>query len=262
MQYCHVAVDHAGCKTQIGSQRNRNNEEVDQNKVERKHPCDTLDVGFLMIFNDCHIELPRQEQDDQQGEQCHRQKIGNAAAAIHERHDVRSCRNLRENIADAIEHHIRDKKSGNQKGSELNCRFHANGKHEPVMVLAGIDMAGTKGGCEGGEDQSDKQSEIAERRAGSVDRAWIMGFKNCFDRRRNRFELQRNVGNRSDHGDDRDECSHPLAFAVTRANKISDGCNVLGLGEPGNPADQRRAKPDQQDGPDINGKKIIPGDGS
>ena len=73
--------------------------------------------------------------------------------------------------------------------------------------------------------------------------------------------MQRDIGDGSDHGDDRNNRRNPLALAVTRADEISDGGDILGFGKPGNPADQGGAKPDQQDGADINGKKIISRDG-
>ena len=133
------------------------------------------------ILDNRHVELPRQKQDDQHRQHRHRQEIGDTAAPVEKWHNVRPRRDLRENIANPVEHDIRDKKSGNQEGQKFNRRFHANGEHQAMMMLAGVDMAGAEGGCEGGEDQSDKQSEVAECRTSRAHRAGIMCLEDGFD---------------------------------------------------------------------------------
>ena len=45
--------------------------------------------------------------------------------------------------------------------------------------------------------------------------------------RDNRLELQGDIGNGSDHGNQADKACHLLAFAVTRGNKIGNRSDIL-----------------------------------
>jgi hypothetical protein len=76
------------------------------------------------------------------------------------------------------------------------------------------------------------------------------------DRRRHRFELQRDVGDGADNGDKSDRCRHRLALAVARGDEVGDRRDVLTLGEPHDPQDQRIAQPDHQDRPDIDREEV------
>ena len=60
------------------------------------------------------------------------------------------------------------------------------------------------------------------------------------ERGRHRFELQRDVGDRADDGDQRDGRRHRLALAVARGDEVGDRGDVLRLGEPHDAHDQRR----------------------
>ncbi len=82
------------------------------------------------------------------------------------------------------------------------------------------------------------------------------------DGKRDRLELQRDVGQRAGDGDDRDDGSHSLALAVARGEKVGDRGDVLALGNPHDTQEQAPAEREQQDGPEIDGEEVVArGDG-
>ena len=78
-----------------------------------------------------------------------------------------------------------------------------------------------------------------------------------FDRRRHRFELQRDVGDHADDGDQRHGRRDRLALAVARRDEVGDRGDVLALGEPHDADDERVAQADHQHRPDIDRQEIV-----
>ena len=71
------------------------------------------------------------------------------------------------------------------------------------------------------------------------------------DRAGNRLELQRDVGDRADRGDQRRDRGDGEALAVARAEEVGDGCDLLGLGQFDDALQQREAEQENQHRPDI-----------
>ena len=125
-------------------------------------------------------------------------------------------------------------------------------------MLRGIDMARAKQDGEDRHCHRDVQRDVTQHRLHRAARGSDM-HEDCGQRRRHRFELKRDVGNGADDGDERYGGGDGLGLAVTGGNEVSNRRDVLCLGQPHDAHDQRRAQPDQQDGPDIDGQKVEAG---
>jgi hypothetical protein len=78
------------------------------------------------------------------------------------------------------------------------------------------------------------------------------------ERAGNRLELQRDIGNRADDGDQRHGCRHGLMLAVAGRNEIRDRSDVLGFGQADDAQHQRIAQPHHQHWADIDRQKPPP----
>ena len=104
-------------------------------------------------------------------------------------------------------------------------------------MLGGIDVAGAEQNGEGRHRQRDEERNVAEQRTADVDGRRDMG-EDGFERGRDRFELQRDVGNGADDRDQRDGRGNRLALAVARGDEVGDRGDVLRLCEPHDPDQQ------------------------
>ena len=100
--------------------------------------------------------------------------------------------------------------------------------------------------------------DVAEQRARGVGREGHLR-DDGLERGRHRFELQRDVGNGADDGDQRDGRRHRLALAVARGDEVGDRGDVLRLGQPHDPHQQRREQADHQHRADIDGEEFVAG---
>ena len=73
---------------------------------------------------------------------------------------------------------------------------------------------------------------------------------------RDRFELQRDVGNEPDHGDDGDERGEAGAFAEAGADQVGDRGDAVGLADPEDLADQDRAEAEGERRAEIDRQEI------
>ena len=125
-------------------------------------------------------------------------------------------------------------------------------------MLGRIDMARTEKDCECCHRQRNEKRDVAQQRTGNF-RARRDVRQNCFERRRHRFQLQGDVGDRSDDCDQSDCRGNRLAFSVACGNEICDRGNVLCFGQ-AHDADQERAAQANHDGrPDINRQEVEAG---
>ena len=134
----------------------------------------------------------------------------------------------------------------------------ATRQHQPVLMLGGVDVAGAEQHGERRHQQRDEQRDIADHRLRR--RAAGRDFRqDGADRRRHGFELQRDVGDHADDGDQRHRRRHRLALAVARGDEVGDRGDVLTLGEPHDADDQRIGETHHQHRADIDGEEIKTG---
>ena len=125
-------------------------------------------------------------------------------------------------------------------------------------MFGGVGLPGPEQHRERRHRQRDDQRDVAnDRNMGEG----LVFAEDGFKRRRHRLELQRDVGNRSDDGDQRDGGGDGLALAVAGGDEVGDRGDVLRFRQPDHAAQQRCAERDHQDRPDIDREKIDAGAG-
>ena len=144
-----------------------------------------------------------------------------------------------------------------RNASELDDQFDRDCENEAVLMLLGVNASGAESHREGGEQQ--RHGEI-KRGRGRV-RRQPRAVERIDDRqhgRRDRLELERDIGRRPDERDQRGDRGDRLGFAIPRRHKIGDSGYVLRAGEIGDARDEGRSKPDDEDGTDVDRQKIKP----
>src|SRR5262249_34247524 len=145
-----------------------------------------------------------------------------------------------------------------EESYELDDRFRRDREHQAVLMLGGVDMARAEQHRESRHQQSDEQRDVTKERLGGVAAGRDI-LDDGADRRRPRFELQRDGGDHADDPDQRDRRRHRLTLAVTRGDEVGDRSDVLALGEPHDADDERISEPHHQHRPDIDGEEIKAG---
>lgn len=148
-------------------------------------------------------------------------------------------------------------KADGQEGAQLDDRFQRHGKNEAILVFGRIRMARAEKDCEGGEHGCDRQGNIAEDEDGWIDGCSVIIHHEA-DTARNCFQLQRDIGNGADGGNAGGKRGDAEALAIARRQKIGDGGDVLGFGQPHDMAQQPVAKRKDENGADIDAKKLKP----
>ncbi len=259
-QHEHVAVDLAGGERQQAGHRDRQHEQVDQHEIEREQPGRALDLGLAVVLHHRDVELPGQHQDRDErqqrhgGEGCQRRlagQYGRGVGALHR---------LREQCGRPVEHPERHEDADGEERDQLDDRFRGDRQHQSILMLGGVDVTGAEQHGERCHRQRDEQRDVAEHRLRET--AIGRGVReDGAERRRHRFELERDVGDGAEDGDQRDGGGHRLALAVARGDEVGDRRDVLRFGEPYDAQNERQAEPDHQDGADVNGQKVEAGAG-
>ena len=73
-QHEHVAVDLAAAECEETGHGDREHEQIDQHEIDRKHPRCAADFRFVVVFDDGHVELTRQQNDCEERQQRHDQE--------------------------------------------------------------------------------------------------------------------------------------------------------------------------------------------
>ena len=93
-------------------------------------------------------------------------------------------------------------------------------------MFGGVDVAGAEQHRERRHRQRREQRDVAEHRLRPA-AAGVEVSKDRLQRRRHRLELQRDIGNRADDGDQRHRRRHRLVLAVARGDEVGDRGDVL-----------------------------------
>ena len=126
-------------------------------------------------------------------------------------------------------------------------------------MLGGVDVAGAEQHREGGHRQRDQEREVAEH--GRRHRVGGQRAEDGGERTRHRLELQGDIGDGADDGDQRHRGGDALILAVAGGDEIGDRGDVLRLGEAHDAHQERRRQTDHQGRPDIDGEKVVAGAG-
>ena len=242
-QYVGVRVDRAVAECGRAGQCDRDHQYGDDGQIRGEQPARLAHVFRVRAFHYAHLELARQAEDRQKGEQQLRQEAGRQRR-------VAQCGGA-EARDEAVGHLRPGKQTHRNEGHELHQRFQRHRQHQAVVMLRGIDLAGAEKDGEHGQ----KHRQIERRLAQRCQRAAMADAAHHLDAHRTGLELERDVrhgGDQRDHGDQRRQ---PLGFAVAAADEIGDGRDVLLVRYLHQPFQQPDAKQEQQDRAEIDRQK-------
>ena len=129
-------------------------------------------------------------------------------------------------------------------------------------MFGGIGMARAEEDREQAEHDGHDEGEIAEKRWEREGRPEIGDERG--DAGRDRLQLERNIRNGSDDGDQRCEGCDPLVLAITRGDEVGDRRDSLGLRELHELLYEGRREKEDQHRADIDGEETdsVPRSGS
>ena len=258
-QHRHVAVDLAGTERGEAGEGERHHEDVDEDEVEREQPGDAAHVLDGAVLDDRHVELAGQQErgearQDDEGEE--RPEAGRLA----EEDEIGApLGGFGQDVVDAAEHPERHEHPDRQEGDQLDDRFEGDREHQPVLMLGRVRVARAEGDRESGQHDRHDESKVAEDRHRAGDGGGVRGGEEDAERSRYRLQLQGDVGNGADHGDEAHERRDALALAVAGGDEIGDRGDVLRLGDAHDPGDEGLAEADHQDRADIDGDEVEAG---
>ena len=118
-------------------------------------------------------------------------------------------------------------------------------------------MARAEQDGEGGHDQRDIKGRVLKHRSrAEIGRHHdVRIMQEHREARRDRLQLQRNVGHDPDHRDDRHEPAEVIALAVARGDEVGDRGDAVHLADADDLADQEPAEDEGQRRAEIDGKK-------
>ena len=161
---------------------------------------------------------------------------------------------LAEQIRQAVEQTIDHKQTDCQKCHELDHRLERNRRHHALVALRGVEMARAKHHGKTGQ----RQGHIKRAVVTPVLRVGRTGPGQGRQQRvtgRDRLELQRNIGNDADHGNQRDQARQQRALAIAAANEIGNGRDAVSLGDADHLAQHHPAQHHRQSRPEVNRQK-------
>ena len=254
----HVAVELPGREGQHAGERDRHHEQVDQHQVERKQPGRPPDLGLAVVLHHGDVKLARQQHDGEQRQHRHRDQRAEQRLAGQHRGGIRTFERAGEQRERAVEQPERHENADRHERDELDQRFGRDRQHQSVLVLGGVDVPGSEQHCEQRHRDRDVEGDVAEHRLHRAARRSDVN-QDRGQRGRHRFELQRDVRDGADDGDQRDGRGHRLRLAVAGGDEVGDRGDVLRLGQAHDTHDERRAQADHQNGAEIDGQELEAG---
>ena len=253
----HVAVDAAGREHDQAGNGDRDHEQVDQHQISGEQPGRAPHLVDIVVLDHGHMKLARDQHEGEERQQRHRRPGIDMQVARQDRGDARNAHRLGEQGDRSVEHPERDEDANREEGDQFDGGFRGDRQHQSVLVLGGVHMTRAEQNGEGRHRHRDEQGNVAEhRRAAGVD---IDLRGDGLQRGGHRFELQSDIGDAADDGDHRHAGGDALAFAVAGGDEVGDRGDVLRLGEPDHPHQQRPEQANHQDRTDIDRQEVESG---
>ena len=167
-QHEHVAVDAARLEREETGQRDRHDEKIDQQQIERKQPGRAPDLGLTVVLNDGNVKLARQQDDRKQRQERHRSERSDRRLAPENGCRLGLLQRAGEQNERSVEHPERHEHADCQEGDELDDRLGGDRQHQPVLVLGGVDMPGAEQHRERRHRERHQERNVADERLGRV----------------------------------------------------------------------------------------------
>jgi hypothetical protein len=203
------------------------------------------------------MELPRQQDDAHEAEERDGDPEDPVEALRKDALDLGALLCALEQPGNAAEHGEEDEEADGQKRRELDQRLGGDGDDQALLVLGGVDVAGTEQDGERRHRQGDDEGGVG-RQIELLQRARA---EQRVDRKGHRLQLQGDVGQRAGNGDDGDDGGDRLALAVAGSEEVGDRGDVLALGQPHDAQQEAPAEDEEQDRAEIDRDEIVAGGG-
>ena len=211
--------------------RDRHNEQVDQNEIERKQPARRLEARWMAVLDHRDMELARQAEEGHRRQERHHQPAERRAFAGESLGDGRRVRQSRQQIGWPIEQDPQNERPDGQQGEQLDHRFEGDGQHHAAVLLRRGHVAHAEQDGEHGHQRGHDQRRVGVHDAGpTVDPGRRLGDR--LEARRHRLELQRDVGQHAHGGEQCGGHADSAALAVAGGEEVGDRRHVVLLGQP------------------------------
>ncbi len=230
-------------------------EEVDGDEVERKDPGRGAQLRLGAVLHDHHVELPGQHDDGEAAER------GEHQPGAERRAVVERCLRLAiggervDQPLRTVEQEEGDEYADREEGRQLDDGFDRDSQHQPVLMLGGVGMTGAEQHGEEREQHGDDQRDVADEGIEAERRAAVV-LDHQADRAGDRLQLECDVGDGADDGDQRGDRGDGKTLAIARAEEVGDRGDLLGLGEYDDAAKQREAEDEDEHRADVDGEEF------
>ncbi len=257
LQHEEVGIDLRPQQQKAGG-GDRHHEQVDQHQVGREQPARRPEARRMAVLDHGDMELARQAEEGHRRQERGDDPGERRALARHALGDLGRARDMGQEIARPVEQHEQHERPHGQQCQQLDHRFEGDRQHHAAMLLGGLDVAHAEQDGEerhqGGHDQRGVGVHHAAR---AVEPGRRLG--DGLEGRGHRLELQRDVGQHADRGEQRGGDADGAALAVARGQEVGDRRHIVLLGQPHHLAQHREAQDDQQRRAGINKDKIDAG---
>ena len=195
------------------------------------------------VLHDRDVELARQAQDGEGGQQRHGPPVPPPEVRHHEVNQAGIGGDPLPELARSSHDREGDDYPYHQEGRQLDQRFERHGQDKPSVMLVGVDVADAEQDRENSHGDGHEQHGI--RRDQPV--ACVPSGQRL-EADGDRLQLERQIGHDADDCRHRDESRHRPAFAIAGGQEIGDRDDVFRLGDPDQPSQHRPAKAQHQDG--------------
>ena len=255
-----VGVHRAAREQQQPAERDGQDEHVDEEQVEREQPDRPAEVVLVHVLDDRDLELPR-EKHEREHRQEREERPGPPASARRrgagELAQPGRCAGEAEDVAEAAVDAKRDERPDGEEGEELHQRLERDRGDEPLVPLGDVEVARAEQDRERGERDRDVERLVLQERRGEHLRRHrdVRVLQQDLEAAGDRLELERDVGDDAEDGDDRDEPAEELTLPVARGDEVGDRRDAVGLAdaddlplhEPPEPHDERGSEVDGQE---------------
>ena len=144
-------------------ERDRQDEQVDQNQIEREEPGRRAQFALAAVFDDCDVELARQQYDGEAAQHREDQPGRGRGLVVGRLNHLAVRRRRRDEPVQATQEQEGGRETNRQERGELDDRFDRHRQHQPVLMLRGVGVACAEQDGEHGEQEGNSERYVADK---------------------------------------------------------------------------------------------------
>jgi hypothetical protein len=156
LQHEEVGID-ARAEHEQARRRDRHDEQVDQQQVEREQPARGPEAGWMAVLDHRDVELARQAEESHRRQQRRHDPGERRAFVQHALGNVGRLLDVRQQIGRPVEQHEQHERANREQRQELDHGLEGDRQHHAAMLLRGVHVAHAEEDGEyrhqGGDDQ-------------------------------------------------------------------------------------------------------------